>query len=72
MVFNVKVITNARQNRVEKVGDDCFKVYVTQKPEKGKANDKVVNLLAEYLGVAKNRIVIKRGEKSKNKVVEIR
>lgn len=71
MVLNIKVITNSRQNRVEKINDDNFKVYVSQKPEKGKANEKVLELLAKYLDTAKNRFKIRKGEKNKNKTIEI-
>jgi len=71
MVLNIKVITNAKQNRVEKIGDDNFKVYITQKPEKGKANKKVLELLAKYLDISKSRLIIRLGEKNKNKKIEI-
>lgn len=71
MFYNIKVITNARQNRVEKIRDDLFKVYTSVKPEKGKANESVIKLLAEHLKVAKSRLSIKSGEKARNKVIKV-
>ena len=44
---------------------------VTAAPEGGKANDAVVALLAKRLGVAKGRVSIVRGHKSRDKTVLI-
>ncbi|MFH1175611.1 MAG: DUF167 domain-containing protein [bacterium] len=70
-MLNVKVITNAKQNKIEKTGESGFKIYITQKPEKGKANEKVLDMLAEHLKIPKSRIKIKLGAKTNKKVIEI-
>lgn len=71
MIFNIKVVTNAKQSRTEKTGDNSFRVYINQKPEKGKANEAIIELLSEYFGIAKKRVFIKSGLKSRNKIIEV-
>jgi uncharacterized protein YggU (UPF0235/DUF167 family) len=44
---------------------------VREAPEKGKANEKVRELIAEQLKVALNRVRILRGETSKLKFIEV-
>ena len=48
-----------------------LKIYLTAVPVQGKANRKLIELLAEKLDVSKNRISIIRGEKSKEKLIEV-
>lgn len=49
-----------------------LKVKVTSPPEKGKANEEVVELLAERFHVKKSDITILSGLKSRKKVAEVR
>ena len=46
-------------------------VYVNAPPLEGKANKAVIEALTEHLGIKKGKVVLVRGEKSKNKVFEI-
>ncbi len=48
-----------------------LKIYLTAAPIHGKANKELIKLLSEKLSVSKNRINIIKGEKSKEKVIEI-
>ncbi|MGB4058546.1 MAG: DUF167 domain-containing protein [Alphaproteobacteria bacterium] len=52
-------------------GEDMLKASVTAAPDKGKANKALIELLAEYLGVAKSTITIVRGETDRLKTLEI-
>ena len=70
MRTTVKVITNAKKESVEEK-DGVYVVRVKAVPEKGKANEAVVKLLAKHFKVAKNKIKIVRGLTGRNKVVEI-
>lgn len=69
--INVKVKPSSRSNDVIKLTNNSFEVKVTIPPEKGKANKKVIELLAEYLKVPKTNISIVRGHSSRQKVFEI-
>jgi hypothetical protein len=71
MKLNIKVIPNAKQNKlVEEPGR--VKVYLTAPAVEGKANEALIEFLAEHFKTKKNKISIIRGIKSREKVVEIR
>ncbi|HBR22219.1 MAG TPA: hypothetical protein DD713_06585 [Nitrospiraceae bacterium] len=68
--LKIKVITNANKNAVVE-GEGMLKVYVNAPPVDGKANKVVAEVLAEHFKVRKSSVKIIRGEKSKEKVIEI-
>lgn len=72
MIINVKVITAAKQNKITELGGGEFKVYLTSIPEKGKANSNLIKLLSKYFCVSKSQINITSGEKSHNKIIEVK
>jgi len=70
MLINVRVIPRAKQNKVvEEAGR--WKVYLTAPPVEGKANEALIELLAEHFGVKKRQVRLVRGEKGRDKTVEI-
>jgi uncharacterized protein len=71
MKINVKVTTKASRKEIVQIDDDNFKIKITKVPEKGKANDEVIKMLAKYFGVAKSKVKIVRGTTSSQKVIEI-
>ena len=71
MKITVKVIPNAHKNIVEGFQGDVLKVRINAPPEKGKANDVLIELLAEYFSVSKNCIRIISGHTSRLKKIEI-
>ncbi|RUM31708.1 MAG: DUF167 domain-containing protein [Aquifex sp.] len=71
MVINVKVTPKAKKEEVKKVSDNQFIVKVKEAPEKGKANERVIELLSKHFGIPKTKIKIVRGATSRNKVIEI-
>jgi len=70
MIFNVRVIPKSSRNLVKK-DKDSFRVHLTKPAYDGLANGQLLSLLAEYLKVKKYQIKIIRGEKSRDKYVEI-
>ena len=71
MIIKVKVKPNAKKNEVKQIDKDYYEIRVTVVPEKGKANKKVIELLSKTLKVPKSKIVLKRGETSREKIFEI-
>jgi len=71
MRIYIKVIPKSSQRKVEKMDDGTYKVLVTVVPEKGKANQEVIKLLAKYFQVSKSQITILSGKTAKVKLVEI-
>lgn len=68
MKITVKVKPNARENSIKQVETGIFEVKVSVPPEKGKANQKVIELLSKELKIAKSRISLIKGETSKEKL----
>lgn len=69
--IEIKVITKARKEAVEKIGDDSYRVKVSAPPEKGKANKRVIELIAKELMIRKGAVRIVSGAASNKKIVEI-
>jgi uncharacterized protein len=67
----LSVKPQSRKENVEKLSEDEYRVSVRAAAREGKANEAVVELLAEHFSVPKSSIRIVRGEKSKRKLVEI-
>lgn len=52
--------------------DNVWHLYFKKEPRKGLANKKIIEMLADYFEVAKSQIVLMQGEKSPQKVFEIK
>lgn len=63
----VQAQPGARRNAVVGVRDGRLRVAVTQAPEKGKANEALVEVLAEVLDLKKSQIALVSGETSRQK-----
>ena len=72
MKLNVVVKPNARKNAVETREDGSLVVYVSTPPIEGRANERLVEVLAEHFGRPRRDIVIVSGVRSKRKIVEVR
>ncbi len=72
MLLSVKVIAGAKKASVAKVTDEGYKVHVDEPAEKGKANSRLVELLAEHFNVSPNAVSIVKGLKSSRKLIEIK
>jgi len=70
MILNIRVIPNARKNRIEKE-ENYLKVHLVASPERGRANKLLIALLSEEFKVNKSQVRIVQGEKSRQKIVEI-
>lgn len=67
MLLPVKARAGASQNAITGTHDGRLKVSVTQAPEKGKANQAIVKLLAKSLGLSRSQIELVSGETSPQK-----
>lgn len=68
--IGVRVTPGSSRDRIE-LGEP-LRVHVTAPAEHGKANAAAMVLLARALGVPKSRLVLLRGQRSRNKVVRVR
>ncbi len=71
MKIRVKVKPNSRENSIKELENGIFQVCVSVAPEKGKANQRVIELLAKHFKIPKSKITLVSGETFKEKVFEI-
>lgn len=67
----VKAKPNSREEKVERVDETHFVVFVKESPEKGKANQAIRNALAIYFKTGTSMVRIVSGHTSRNKIIEI-
>ena len=72
----VKLTPGASSDRVGEVrvladGQEQLAVYVTAVPERGKANEALLRLLAKHLGVPPSSLKIVRGQTARSKLIQI-
>lgn len=67
----MKVTPRAGKNEVLKISEGEYKVKVTAPPEKGKANEAVIKLLANYFDAPKSSVSIIAGKSTRVKLIEI-
>jgi uncharacterized protein (TIGR00251 family) len=66
-----RVSPGARQTELAGRHGEGWKVRVAAPPEDGRANDAVLELLAERVGLPRRALTIVSGHKSRDKVVEM-
>ena len=70
--IKVRVIPRAKKNEISGfMADGSLKIRLTAPPVDGKANQALIKLLANTLGVSTSQISISSGEHSRNKSVFI-
>ena len=71
MKVTVEVKPNAREEKVEKLGNGHFRVAVKEPPRSGRANRAMEAAIAHYFGVAPSLVVIAAGHTAKTKIVVV-
>lgn len=71
MKIIVKAKPNSRENRVQKIDESNFVVFVKEPPIQGKANAAIITLLAKYFNTSPLLIEIISGRTSRTKIVKI-
>jgi len=66
VILAVRAFPGAKRNEV-RYGEDVLKVYVTQVPEKGKANEAIRKQLARSMSLRVSQVELLRGETSSQK-----
>jgi uncharacterized protein (TIGR00251 family) len=70
-ILRFHIVPNAKQNKVTGKHGDAIKVKLRTPALEGKANAALRSFLAEELEVSERRIVLERGEKSRDKIIRI-
>jgi len=72
MKISVRVKSQARQDKIEKIGPDNYAVRVKAKAIEGKANQSVIKILSEYFHTPKSKIVLIKGRRVRDKVFMVK
>jgi len=72
IILDIKVITNAKKNKVVGKRDGKLVIKLNALPIQGRANKKLVEFLAEFFNVRKSNITILKGAATHIKKVEVR
>jgi len=71
MLIKVKVFPDSKEEKIVKKRGDSFEVMVKEKPIGGEANRGVIDALAKFFNIPKNKIRLIKGFKQRNKIFEI-
>ena len=71
MRIYVKVKPNSGKNEVREISPGELEVCVAAVPEKGKANEAMIKLLAKHFAVSKSQVSIVGGKTARKKMVDI-
>ena len=71
MFIKVKVFPSSKKEGIFKKSENSFEVKVRAKPEKGKANKRVLEILSFYLKIQKSKIRLIKGAKKRNKIFKV-
>ena len=71
VILQVWVTARSTPERLTRLKDGRIKAYVSPPPERGKANARLVTLLADRLGVPRNAVQIVAGTSHPRKLVRV-
>lgn len=70
--LRIRVSPGARRDEIVGRQGEAWKVRVAAAPERGRANDAVLKLLADRLRLAPGELAVVSGRSGRDKVVELR
>jgi len=71
MFLKVKVFPNSKKEEIIKKSEDEFEIKVKEKAEEGRANRRVKEVLARYLNISEEKLILIREAKQRNKIFKI-
>lgn len=69
--IELKVITRAAKEELKEISPDNYRIKVTAPPEKGRANKRIIEMVAERFGLRKSDVRISSGQTGSRKILEI-
>lgn len=70
-LVQVEAKARAKQEKMLKLGDSSFVIYVKEGARKGAANRRIIGIISKIFKVPKSRISIKSGNKYHKKILKI-
>lgn len=68
MKIKIKLHPNSSREKIKKIQEDFFEVWIKQKPIEGKANQELIKILKNYF---KKQVKIISGFNSRIKLIEL-
>ena len=69
MTIELRVQPRARRNALVPAANGGWKLYLTAPPVEGRGNEALIGFFAKRLGIARTRVRLHSGEKSRQKIV---
>jgi len=69
--LKLRIVPNAKRNEVTGEHGDAVKIKVAASAIEGKANEALLEFIAEKLGIHRRNLTLIAGEKSRDKLIEI-
>lgn len=72
MILTIKVTARTKKTKfVGKMANGTLKIHLKAVPEKGRANEALIEFLSDFLHIQKNQIEIVQGHTSPRKLIHI-
>lgn len=71
MYIKVRVTADSKKEKIEKIKEDHFNIWVKEEAKQNMANKRVLELIAATLGINKNKLKIISGHHSPSKILSI-
>ncbi len=71
MYIKVRVQAGAKKEVLQKISKTSYKLAVKEPAENNRANKRVLELMAEQFGIAKNKVRIINGHQSPSKMLSV-
>lgn len=62
---------NKKKTKITKIDESVFEVWITEPATENKANNAIIKALSKHFKVPKTSVEIIKGERGKQKVIEI-
>lgn len=71
MIIKVRAKPRSKREYVKEVYEGFYEVAVSEAPEDGKANNRIIELIASHFGIPKSKVQFLKGASSKQKILKI-
>ncbi|MCX8065783.1 MAG: DUF167 domain-containing protein [Candidatus Hydrogenedentes bacterium] len=71
LCLKILTIPGSSKNNIKIRGDDTSVIHISAPPMKGKANEKLITLISNWLELNKKEIEIIKGENSREKLIKL-
>lgn len=71
MLIHAKIYADAKKDEVVKTSDTSYDIYVREPREENRANVRMIELLARYFVIPRNKVRILTGHHQPSKIIDI-